>query len=82
MAVAPARVAALVVDLALDDAVVLDVDGVAVAVVVVMAAVLVVVAPLALVGDLAGAVAAGGADAVRQLDEAEDVLLCFRLSVS
>jgi hypothetical protein len=67
--------AALIVHLALDDALVLVVDRVAVAVVVVVVAMGPVVAPLALVGDLAGAVLAGGADAVRELHEAEDVLL-------
>ena len=43
--------------------------------VVVVAAVVPVVAPLALVGDLASAVAAGGADAVREVYQADDVLL-------
>ena len=61
--------------LALDDAVVLVVDRVAVAVVVVVVAVAPVLAVVALPGDLAGAVLAGGADAVRQLHQAEDVLL-------
>ena len=67
MAIPPPRVAALVMHLALDEAVVLVVDRVAVAVVVVVVAVGPVVAPLALVGDLAGTVLAGGADAVREL---------------
>jgi len=78
MAVPPSRMASLVVDLTLDDAVVLIVDRVAVAVVVVMIAMVPVVAPLALVGDLAGAVFAGGADAVRQVHETEDILLYVR----
>ena len=73
MAIPPARVAALVVDLALDDALVLVVDGVAVAVVVVVVAVaagrlVLGVAPVAFVRNLAGAVLAGGADAVGELD--------------
>ena len=62
---------ALIVDLALDDAlvvVVVVVDRVAVAVVVVVAVgagrLLPLLAPVALVGDLAGAVLAGRADAV------------------
>ena len=68
---------ALVVDLALDDAlvvVVVVVDRVAVAVVVVVVGVgarrlaLPVVTPVALVGDLARAVLARRADAVRELD--------------
>jgi hypothetical protein len=57
--------AALIVHLALDDALVLVVDRVAVAVVVVVVAMgPVFAAPLALVSNLAGAVLAGGADAV------------------
>jgi hypothetical protein len=71
-------VAALVVDLALDDALVLVVDRVAVAVVVVVVAV--VLAPVALVGDLAGALLAGRTDAVRELDESEDVILLWGVS--
>ena len=72
MAIPPARVAALVVDLALDNALVLVVDRVAVAVVVVVVAVaagrLPILAPVAFVRNLAGAVLAGGADAVGELD--------------
>ncbi len=76
MTIPPARMPTLVVDLALDDAlvVVLVVDRVAVAVVVVVVGVgarrlaLPVVTPVALVGDLARAVLARRADAVRELD--------------
>ena len=79
VAVPPARVAGLVVDLALDDAVVFVVDRVLVAVVVVVVAVVPVLAPVALVGDLAGALLARGADAVRPLHEADDLVLSFQI---
>jgi hypothetical protein len=60
--------AGIIDDLALDDALVVVVDGVAGAAVMVMATVLPIVAPLALVGNFTGAILASGADAVGELD--------------